>query len=142
MKSYKKYFWDVIKKQYADFKGVATRKQYWMFQLYGFLTFFLPMLLLILGWGLFAFLSDASGVKPSLSPVMAIIFMIFSVILLIGCFAIFVPSLAMSVRRLHDIKMSGWALLINLLPYVGGLILFVFYLLPSETENNKYRLEK
>jgi uncharacterized membrane protein YhaH (DUF805 family) len=45
----------------------------------------------------------------------------------------------MSVRRLHDINYSGWYLLIGLIPYVGGLALFVFYLLPSEINNNEYR---
>ena len=48
-----------------------------------------------------------------------------------------VPSLAVSVRRLHDIGRSGWWLLIGLVP-VASLILIFWYLSDSKAEENKY----
>ena len=44
----------------------------------------------------------------------------------------------MIVRRLHDIGYSGWWWWIGLLPLVGGLILLIFYILPSEPRENRY----
>ena len=47
-------------------------------------------------------------------------------------------NIAMGMKRLHDINMSGWFLLLNFLPYLGGLILFILFLLPSTQGDNKY----
>ncbi|MEA2025478.1 MAG: DUF805 domain-containing protein [Chloroflexota bacterium] len=52
--------------------------------------------------------------------------------------AIFLPNLAVTVRRLHDTGRSGWWLLIVFIPFVGGLILFVFLLLDSRSESNSW----
>jgi len=51
--------------------------------------------------------------------------------------ATFLPSIAVSIRRLHDIGKSGWWLLINLIPIVGPLVLLYFTVLDSK-EDNKY----
>ena len=46
-----------------------------------------------------------------------------------------VPSIAVGVRRLHDIGKSGWLLLIGFIPLVGHLILLYFFVQPSATAN-------
>ena len=127
MNSFKKYFWDVIKNHYVDIKGVATRKQYWMFVLY----FWLP---LYLGMILFLILPILNIYDLSFSGILTF-FGIVCVIFIIGTI---LPSISISVRRLHDIGLSGWFLLLNLIPYLGSLIIFVFHLLPSKLEDNKY----
>lgn len=50
----------------------------------------------------------------------------------------FIPSIAISVRRLHDINKSGWLLLIGVIPFVGALVVFILMLQPSVYEGNKY----
>jgi uncharacterized membrane protein YhaH (DUF805 family) len=52
--------------------------------------------------------------------------------------AILPPSICVSVRRLHDIGRSGWWYLINAVPYIGGIVFFIFTLLPSQPEENEY----
>jgi len=52
--------------------------------------------------------------------------------------AVFLPALAVSVRRLHDSGRSGWWVLIGLVPCVGWIILIVFYVLPGTVGNNKF----
>jgi len=52
--------------------------------------------------------------------------------------AILLPSLAVCVRRLHDIGRSGWWLFITLVPLVGGIILLVFNCTDSDEGENKY----
>ena len=49
-----------------------------------------------------------------------------------------VPSLAVTVRRLHDVGQSGWFLLLALVPYIGNLIIFVFSVIEGNKGTNKY----
>jgi hypothetical protein len=49
-----------------------------------------------------------------------------------------VPNLALTVRRLHDAGYSGWLVLLGLVPYLGGLILLIFAVLPSSPTGVKY----
>ena len=48
------------------------------------------------------------------------------------------PSLSVTVRRLHDAGYSGWFLLLNFIPYIGGLILFILTVMDSEPETNRW----
>jgi uncharacterized membrane protein YhaH (DUF805 family) len=41
--------------------------------------------------------------------------------------ALLLPSISVAVRRLHDIDMSGWWFLLNLIPIIGFLILLFLY---------------
>ncbi len=52
--------------------------------------------------------------------------------------AILVPSIALGVRRLHDTGRSGWWLLVNLVPFIGGLIILYFMLQPSQEGDSQY----
>lgn len=102
-------------KNYANFKDRTTVKDYWFTVLANFLIGF------ILGF-LMGFFK-----LPFMSP-------------LIGFYilATIIPSLAISIRRLHDINKSGWWLFISLVPLVGSILLLVYYCKPSVTENNNY----
>jgi uncharacterized membrane protein YhaH (DUF805 family) len=107
------YFVHVIRFQYADFKGTATRKEYWIYALLSYL-----LLLVSIGIGvLFA----------------NIVFLIFLCIFL----ALLVPSLAIAVRRLHDTDKSGWWLLIDFIPIVGTIWLIVLLCQKGKTANKK-----
>ena len=52
--------------------------------------------------------------------------------------ALIIPSLAVAVRRLHDIGKSGWNLLLCLIPLVGAIILIIWYCQPSQEGDNEY----
>lgn len=52
--------------------------------------------------------------------------------------AVFIPGLAVSVRRLHDVGKSGWMLLIALIPIIGAIWLLVLYVTDSEPYTNSY----
>lgn len=61
----------------------------------------------------------------------------------IGIMAIFavllvLPNMAVTVRRFHDTGNSGWLYLINFIPYIGGLVVFIFMVLPSQPYENKW----
>lgn len=64
--------------------------------------------------------------------------MVGTVLLIIWALAVFVPSLALSVRRLHDTNRSGWMLLLGLIPFVGAIILLVFYVLEANPAGQRF----
>ncbi|MBS8265671.1 DUF805 domain-containing protein [Mesobacillus boroniphilus] len=102
-------------KNYVNFQGRARRKEYWLFNFFN---------LLIL------------GILYLVGSAMESVFLF--VIILIYYFFMFIPSLSVTVRRLHDIGYSGWFVLINLIPLIGGTILFIFTCLDSQANDNKY----
>ncbi len=111
-----------IRNHYADFKGRASRKEYWMFML----TYVVLMVIA----GLLIALS-ALFLYEGLIITLVILFMV-------GMFGLIIPSVAIQVRRLHDIGYSGWWYLIGFIPYIGGIIILVMSALPSEVGTNQY----
>ena len=51
---------------------------------------------------------------------------------------ILIPSLSVTIRRLHDIGRTGWWVLLSFIPILGWIVLFIFTLLDSEAGSNKY----
>ena len=111
----------VMRDNYANFNGRARRKEYWMFTL-----FFL----------LFALL--AGFVIGILSVVGETVAMIAIILAVVWYLAHLVPSLAVTVRRLHDTGKSGWFYLLAIIPYIGGLIIFIFTVIEGDKGDNKY----
>lgn len=106
-----------LTKKYFTIKGRATRAEYWWFQLFVYLLTFGPFLVAI------PFVEESSGIMP-----VAIFVSLLAALLL-------VPKFCVTIRRLHDAGLSGWCLLVNLIPYVGGIILFVMTLMGSDKDN-------
>jgi len=52
--------------------------------------------------------------------------------------ATLLPSLSLTVRRIHDIGRSGWWIFVSLIPVIGGIVLLVFLVLDSQPGNNAY----
>ena len=114
------WYLDVLKK-YAEFSGRARRKEYWMFALFNALIYIAILIF--------------SAILGSIDNSLALIG---SLLLVIYGLAIFVPSLAVAVRRLHDTGRSGWWFLIAFVPFVGGIILLVFTVQDSVPGENEY----
>ena len=108
-----------VMKQYANFSGRARRKEYWMFALFNFIFIIAAMLIDNL-------LGTTVGELP------------YGVIYFLYVLAIFVPSLAVAVRRLHDVGKSGWMYFIALIPIIGSIWLLVLFVTDSEVGTNKW----
>jgi uncharacterized membrane protein YhaH (DUF805 family) len=72
-------------------------------------------------------------------------FNLFNVLIIIGLIPvilyglfIFIPSLAVTVRHLHDQDRSGWLVLLQFIPFIGGLILFVFTVIEGTKGTKSY----
>lgn len=106
-------------KQYAVFSGRARRKEFWFFQLGNLLVGLVLLTVAVLlgtarsGEGI-GLLNDIYGL------------------------AVLIPSIAVTVRRLHDIGRTGWWVLIGLVPVVGFIVLLVFAVMDSQPGTNAY----
>ena len=67
-----------------------------------------------------------------------VVVMLFYGLLLLFGLATIVPSIAITVRRLHDTDRSGWWYFISCVPFVGGIILLVFTLMPSDPRGARF----
>ena len=118
----------VMRDNYANFKGRARRKEYWMY------TLIFTVLLIALMTIMFSVLSfsDETGIESGPGVYLTVILVI------VFLFAHFIPTIALTVRRLHDTGKSGWWYLIVLVPYLGNFVIFIFTLIDGDREDNKY----
>ncbi|WP_158847528.1 DUF805 domain-containing protein [Algibacter sp. L1A34] len=94
-----KWYLKVVRDNYANFSGRARRKEYWMF-------FLLNMIFIYA----LAFISGALVAVTESSA--------FMIIYAAYAFGVLIPSIAVSVRRMHDVGKSGWYLLIPIYSFI------------------------
>lgn len=109
------YWKQVVLENYANFSGRARRAEYWWFALANLVVY--VALSLIIG-----------GVSEGLGSLLSLVYYL----------GVLVPSIAVSVRRLHDVGKSGWFLLLALIPIVGAIILIVWAATDSQRGSNQY----
>ncbi len=114
-----KWFLEALTKKYATFEGRARRSEYWYFVLF----YVLAIVALAIVDGVTGTLNEEAGIG-----------------LLSGLFvlATFIPTLAVTVRRLHDTDRSGWWVLLEFVPLVGALVVLVFMVLDSQPGANRF----
>lgn len=101
---------------YADFTGRARRNEYWMFVLFNIIFAVIA-----------GILDSILGIaKLGIGPICMYIL------------AMFIPSLSVGVRRLHDVGKSDWMMLIAFIPIIGAIWLLVLMLLNSQIGENQY----
>ena len=107
-----------VLKKYAVFSGRARRKEYWYFALFNFIIgFVLGLIDAVLGLTMVG----TSGLLSSLYFL-----------------AVLLPTIGVSVRRLHDTGRSGWWILIGLIPLIGAIILLFYMVSDSQEGTNQY----
>jgi uncharacterized membrane protein YhaH (DUF805 family) len=109
----------LVLKKYAVFEGRARRKEYWYFVLFN--------TLIVIGLGVL----DALFFQTSPDQKVGVLVWIYWL-------AVFIPSVAVQVRRLHDTGRSGWWLLLYAIPLIGPIVLIVFFCTDSDAGTNQY----
>ena len=104
-----------VLKNYVGFSGRARRTEFWMFALFN------------------AIIAGVLNVLWRTTDVG-----VFYWLYVLYAVAVFLPSLAVGVRRLHDTNRSGWWILIGLVPLVGAIVLIVFYATEGNRGANQY----
>ncbi|WP_291077698.1 DUF805 domain-containing protein [Hyphomonas sp.] len=119
--------------RYVDFQGRSRRSEYWWVVLFN-----LIVSLVLVG---LAFALGGNFESGELSPIAMILFAVFGLYML----AIILPSIALFVRRLHDINQTGWIYLglvvASLIPFIGfiaSIAMIVIACIPGTVGPNKY----
>jgi uncharacterized membrane protein YhaH (DUF805 family) len=100
--------------KYATFSGRARRSEYWWFVLFSLLVTIVAAVI------------DAAAGLPQTAG--------YGPVTILVTLALFLPSLAVTARRLHDTGRSGWWMLLSLIP-IGGLVVLFFALQDSKGPN-------
>lgn len=106
--------------KYVTFSGRARRSEYWWFALFSFLASIVA-----------GILDVALGTDYGNSSGNGLIGTILTL-------ALFLPGLAVAIRRLHDTGRVGWWVLIGLIPLIGWIVLIVFFVQDSHAGENRY----
>ena len=110
-----------VLRQYAVFSGRARRSEFWWFFLFQFLV------------SLAASIVDATIGTDDLLGNSG-----WGLLQILVFLTLFLPGLAVGARRLHDTDRSGWWLLIGIIPFVGFIVLLVFFALDPTPGPNRY----
>lgn len=113
-----KYFLLALK-NYAQFSGRATRSEYWYFLLFQIIFAIAAVVL-----------DSVLGLSFAGLP--------YGFIYLSYILALFLPALAVGVRRLHDVNKSGWFILITFIPLIGGIWLLIVLTRKGTSGENRY----
>lgn len=114
----------VVFQNYANFNGRARRSEYWYFLLFNIAIFFLVAIIGAILGSLF------NDVMTGL--VIAYVF------ILLYNLATLIPSIAVLVRRLHDVNKSGWFYFVAFIPLVGVIWLIILLCSEGTSGNNEY----
>ena len=117
-------------KKYATFSGRASRSEYWWWMLVNF-----AVITVLSTW---TGIAAAGSVDTVTGELTGSGFMVPYALIMIWSLATLVPSLALMVRRLHDGGFSGWLILLGLIPFLGGIAILVFSLMPSKPEGARF----
>ncbi len=104
-------------RKYAVFGGRARRREYWTFELFNVL---IVIALFVLDFKL-GTIGEGVGLLSG-----------------VYLLAVFLPSLASLVRRLHDTGRSAWWIFINLVPLFGPISILIFTFEDSQPGENRY----
>ena len=128
-------------RRYAEFSGRSRRMEYWMFALLNIVIAFGVMILILAGGFSMGQLGAGKVAPAAFGP------LVWLGLAMLGLWwlAIIVPSIAVTVRRLHDRDMSGWWYLgffiagfIPLINFVSGIAFLVLMLLPGTAGPNRF----
>lgn len=131
-------------RRYAEFSGRSRRMEYWSFALFNFIVLIVIMAIaMAFGFSLSAFGQLEAGADPSV--LFGTGFFVLMTLAGLYWLAILIPTIAVTVRRLHDRNMSGWwylgSIVAGLIPFVGwiaSIALLVITFLPGTIGPNRF----
>ena len=114
----------VFRNKYATFSGRASRSEYWWAYLGYFVIATVLQIFAIIG-GIILIDAGELALLPTL-------------IAIVGIVALIIPTIAVSVRRMHDTGKSGWMLLILIIPCIGFILWIVWMVEDGQAHDNAY----
>ncbi|PNE23873.1 hypothetical protein BHU16_10325 [Tannerella sp. oral taxon 808] len=113
-------FKSVVMDQYTQFRGRASRAVFWQYIL------------------VYAVISIAFSLLIDLLSDVRAVYYILVVLYCLIALALLAPTLAINVRRLHDIGKGGGWIFVNLIPIIGGLWYLILMIKEGEPQSNRF----
>ena len=104
----------VIIHRYVDFQGRSPRSEYWWFFLFNII---LQIVIYVIALG-----------SPEVGGIIGLV---------VGL-GLFLPGLAVSIRRFHDLDKSGWWILIAFVPLIGFLLIIYWFCQRGTPGDNRF----
>jgi uncharacterized membrane protein YhaH (DUF805 family) len=114
-----------VLRQYVGFSGRAGRPEFWYWVLALILV---SLVLAVIDGAILAPMLGYESFSPDAGQPLSSLLSI----------AVFLPALAVTVRRLHDTDHSGWWVLLGLIPVIGALVLLWWYIQPGTEGDNRF----
>lgn len=124
-----RYFARGVTSRYATFKGRARRKEFWSFTLFSILSL---IVLCLIAYGIDVAAGNLPADEEANGP------MLLPLVIGIWALAILIPSISVTVRRVHDLGITGWLAILCFLPYLGWMATLVIGLIPGQPQANAY----
>jgi uncharacterized membrane protein YhaH (DUF805 family) len=127
--------------KYADFTGRASRSEYWWtFLAREVVGFALSGINLAISIPTAIAQSQAlnNGETGSTSTTLPAGYIVLGILVAIVGVGVLVPTLSVTWRRLHDVNLSGWFILLNLIPGLGSIIVLLFTVRPSDPAGARF----
>ena len=99
--------------KYSQFSGRSRRSEYWYFLLFNMIFTVVAVIIDSILWEV------------------PILYLLYSL-------GVFIPGLAVTIRRLHDTNKSGWWMLISIIPLIGAIVILVFLATEGDHSDNQY----
>jgi uncharacterized membrane protein YhaH (DUF805 family) len=119
-------------KKYATLSGRASRSEYWWWALVAFLVGLVLNIITSVAGAPGTTVAANGTAVPGPGAIVG------SILMILWGLAVIVPSIALLVRRLHDANLSGWLVLVILVPILGALALLVMAILPSNPAGQRF----
>lgn len=118
-----------VVRKYAVFSGRAPRSEYWWFALFNLVVVVITLAIdaVFFGTGEMTTTATSAAFQADAGPAA-----------LVASLALVLPALGVAVRRLHDTDRRGWWVLLGLIPFLGAVVLIVFYALDSTPGHNRF----
>ena len=131
-------------KRYFEFSGRSRRLEYWMFVLFQMIVMVPIAAIFLAGFPWQQIANPDPAYEPEFGPLL----IVGSILIVVVSLGLFIPGIAVTVRRLHDRNMSGWWYgglflasfipLINILTVFGFIAIFVIMFLPGTPGPNRF----
>jgi len=105
-----------VLRKYLGFTGRASRREFWMF----------------------VFVNLIIGIVFFILTRIPILRVIFWIVLILFILAVIIPSIALGIRRMHDINLGGWFVLLCLIPFVNLIVVFILCVIEGSPYDNIY----
>jgi uncharacterized membrane protein YhaH (DUF805 family) len=126
--------------KYAVFSGRARRPEFWWWTLFEYVTrgllggIYTAVMLAMLA----PIIASGDTSDAAFDQIMTAVFNPAYFVLIAWSLSILLPTLAVTVRRLHDTGRSGWFVLLMFVPVVGTIIMIVFTVMESDPKSNAW----